>query len=136
MLPLSDGVVKMLTDRYPLAQILWMRFFFPFGLVLLIAWRTHGSKIFVTDKAKLVVYRALFFLGASFCFATSIKYVPLAETAAIASAEPVILVVVSFLVLRERVHATRWVAVALGLVAMLLIIRPGFEEFHPAACSR
>ena len=133
MLPLSDGVVKMLSDRYPIPQILWMRFFFPFGLVLLIAWRAHGSKVFVMDERKLVVWRALFFLGASLCFATAIKYVPLADTAAIAGGEPVILVIVSFLVLRERVNATRWIAVALGLAAMLLIIRPGFEGFHPAS---
>ena len=133
MLPLSDGVVKSLSDSYPISQILWMRFFFPLGLVLIIGWRAHGSQVFVVAKPKLVVWRSLFFLGASVCFATAIKYVPLADTAALAGGEPVILMAVSFLVLRERVNATRWIAVALGLVAMLLIIRPGFEGFHPAS---
>jgi len=133
MLPLSDGVVKSLSDSYSIPQILWMRFFFPFGLVLIMGWRAHGSQVFVTAKRKFVVWRALFFLGASVCFATAIKYVPLADTAALAGGEPVILMVVSILVLRERVNSTRWIAVALGLVAMLLIIRPGFESFHPAS---
>ena len=133
MLPLSDGVVKSLSDSYSIPQILWMRFFFPFGLVLIMGWRAYGSQVFVTAKPKLVVWRSLFFLGASVCFATAIKYVPLADTAALAGGEPVILMVVSILVLRERVNSTRWIAVALGLVAMLLIIRPGFESFHPAS---
>ena len=32
MQPLCDGAIKLLSDRYPLPQLLWVRFFFPFWI--------------------------------------------------------------------------------------------------------
>jgi len=133
MIPLCDAAIKMAGIRYPLAQLLWIRFFFPCCLVLLLTWRRYGSGVVVTGKTLLLVGRAVFYLGASASFVTAIKYVPLANAAAIASIEPVILVVLSLLVLRERITATRWWAVSLGMAAILIIIRPGLEGYNPAS---
>ena len=133
MIPLCDAAIKLAGVRYPLAQLLWIRFFFPFCLVFLLAWRRYGPGVIIKGKTLLLVGRALFYLGASASFVTAIKYIPLADAAAIASTEPVILVVLSVLVLRERITASRWWAVSLGMVAILIIIRPGFEDYNPAS---
>ena len=133
MLPIVDGSIKLLSDRYPLAQLLWIRFFFPFWLIVLITLRRHGPRKFVTDKTMLLLCRALFLLGSSFCFVTAIKFVPLADAAAVASSVPLILIVLLAIILRERIPLRRWLAVLLGLVGMLMIIRPGFEGYDPAS---
>ena len=133
MLPIVDGSIKLLSDRYPLAQLLWIRFFFPFWLIVLITLRRHGPRKFVTDKTMLLLCRALFLLGSRFCFVTAIKFVPLADAAAVASSVPLILIVLLAIILRERIPLRRWLAVLLGLVGMLMIIRPGFEGYDPAS---
>ena len=133
MLPLADGVMKLLSPRYPSVQLLWIRFFFPCWIIVLITLWRHGPRAFVTDKMMLLLCRALFLLGSTFCFVTAIKYIPLADGAAIASSVPLILIVLLAIILRERIPLRRWLAVLLGLVGMLMIIRPGFEGYNPAS---
>lgn len=133
MLPLCDAAIKLAGARYPLAQLLWIRFFIPCCLVLLLAWRRYGPRVIVTGKTLLLVGRALFYFAASISFVTAIKHLPLADAAAIASSEPVILVLLSALVLRERITSSRWYAVSLGMVATLMIIRPGLDDYNPAS---
>ena len=133
MLPLADAVIKLMSPRYPLVQLLWIRFFFPFWIIVLITLWRHGPRAFVTDKTMLLLCRALFILSSTFCFVTAIKYIPLADGAAIASSVPLILIVLLAIILRERIPLTRWLAVLLGLVGILIIIRPGFEGYNPAS---
>ena len=133
MLPLADGVMKLMSPRYPLVQLLWIRFFFPFWIIVLITLWRHGPRAFVTDKTMLLLCRALFILSSSFCFVTAIKFIPLADAAAVASSVPLILIVLLAIILRERIPLTRWLAVLLGLVGILTIIRPGFEGYNPAS---
>ena len=133
MLPLADAVIKLMSPRYPLVQLLWIRFFFPFWIIVLITLWRHGPRAFVTDKTMLLLCRALFILSSTFCFVTAIKYIPLADGAAIASSVPLILIVLLAIILRERIPLTRWLAVLLGLVGILIIIRPGLEGYNPAS---
>jgi len=133
MLPLTDGAVKLLSDRYPLAQLLWIRFFFPFWIIAIVAWRRKEPKVFVTGKTGLLVWRSLFLLGSSYCFYASIKHIPLADASAISSSNPLILLVLLGIILRERIALRIWMAVLLGLMAICIIIRPGFEGYNPAS---
>ena len=133
MLPLTDGAVKLLSDSYPLAQLLWIRFFFPFWIIAIIAWRRNEPKVFVTGQTTLLVWRSLFLFGASYTFYASIKHIPLADASAIASTNPLILLVMLGIILRERITPRIWLAVFLGLMAVCIIIRPGFEGYNPAS---
>ena len=59
--------------------------------------------------------------------------VPVTEASALGFTAPIILVVLGAVVLREKVSARRWTAVALGFAGMLLVVRPGGELFTWAA---
>ena len=100
--------------------------------IVLIAWRRNGPRLFVTGRARLLVCRALFLLGSSYSFYVAIKHIPLADAAAIATSNPLILLVLLGIILRERIALRRWVAVLLGLMAVL-IIRQGFEGYNPSS---
>ena len=67
------------------------------------------------------------------CFWGSIKFIPLANAIAILFFHAVIVVGLSVLIIKEQVPKNRWLASGLGLVAVLTIVRPGFEEFHWAS---
>ncbi|MFQ6712663.1 DMT family transporter, partial [Bordetella pertussis] len=63
-----------------------------------------------------VISATFFYLG--------LQALPLAENAAIAFAAPLFVTALSVLVLKERVDAARWLAVAAGFAGVLVIVRP------------
>ena len=57
-------------------------------------------------------------------FALSLAYTPLSTTSAVLQAAPLVVMVAAGLILGERIGPRRWVAVALGFIGVLMIIRP------------
>jgi len=128
-----DAIAKLLSARYPVLQLVWARFFFHFVLIAPIALWRHGPTSFVTEKPALQVGRGLFLLAATACFFTAIKFIPLTDAIALIFFDAVIVLVLAALFMRERVALSQWVAAALGLIGVLMVVRPGFETFHWAS---
>ena len=59
----------------------------------------------------------------------AIALTPLSTASAILQATPLVVIAGAALVFHERVGAARWIAVAVGFVGVLLILRPGAEGF-------
>jgi drug/metabolite transporter (DMT)-like permease len=57
----------------------------------------------------------------------------MAEAAAVSFASPILITVLSVPVLAEVVGLRRWMAVAAGLLGVLVVVRPGTAAFQPAA---
>lgn len=70
---------------------------------------------------------------ASLIFFVSIKYMPLPDAIAVFFVEPLILTALSFIVLREPVGWRRVLAVIIGFIGALLVVRPGYDAFGPVA---
>jgi len=77
--------------------------------------------------------RALCGVGAFLFFFTSLRFLPLADAVAVAFGGPFIVTALSVPLLGEHVGGRRWVAIAVGFIGMLLIVRPTGEGFQPAA---
>ena len=67
------------------------------------------------------------------CFYASLRHLPLADAVAIAFASPFLITALGRYVLKEAVTARQWLAIAVGFLGMLVIVRPGASGFHPAA---
>jgi drug/metabolite transporter (DMT)-like permease len=63
----------------------------------------------------------------------SVRLMPLAETYAIAFTAPLIVAILAGLTLGERVGLRRWLAIGLGFVGVLVVIRPGAGVLGAAA---
>ena len=61
------------------------------------------------------------------------SYVPLADAVAISFVAPFMVTVLGALLLGEAVGLRRWIAVTLGFLGALIVIRPGLGVMHPAA---
>ena len=73
--------------------------------------------------------RALFELVGRLFYALAIALTPLSTTTAILQATPVLVVLGGSLFFHERVGWRRWVAVGVGLVGVLIVLRPGAGDF-------
>jgi drug/metabolite transporter (DMT)-like permease len=133
IVPFMDAIAKLLSARYPILQLVWARFFFHFLLITPIALWRHGPTSFVTKKPVLQVGRGLYLLAGTACFFVAIKFIPLTDAIALIFFDAVIVIVLAALFLREPIPSSHWVAAVFGLIGVLMIVRPGFETFHPAS---
>ncbi len=120
IVPFMDALAKLLSSRYPVLQLVWARFFFHFLLVLPIALWRHGGSVLLVPRPALQIGRGL----------CAIRTIPLADAIALIFFDAVIIVMLSGLFLHERVPLGRWIACALGLGGVVLIVQPGFGEFQ------
>lgn len=127
----SDAIAKLLThDLHPF-QVVWFRQLglFSVGLWLL---ASRGLPILRTRRIGFQIARGVVAAGSSACFVFAISFVPLADAVAVSFVAPFIVTVLGALILREHVGVRRWMAVTVGFIGTLIVIRPGLGLFHPA----
>lgn len=126
-----DVQAKFLTDSLHPAQVVWFRQIgLALGVLVLIALR--GPNILRSRLPGLQIMRGLTAVCSALCFVLAVSFVPLADVVAVTFIAPFVVTVLGAVVLREPVGVRRWVAVGIGFVGMLIVIRPGMGVFHPA----
>ena len=127
-----DTGAKLLTEGLHPIQITWTRQLgLLLGAVFLIAY--HGRKILRTSHPKLQVLRGAMAVGSATLYIAGVAFVPLADAVAVTFVAPFIVTILGALILREPVGWRRWIAVSLGFLGTLIVIRPGMGVIHPAA---
>ena len=86
------------------------------------------SKVFWT---KGMVIRQFAEGIAAVAFITALTLIPLSTVAAVFQATPLILTMGAAFFLGETVGWRRWLAIIIGLIGVLIIIRPGMDSFDP-----
>jgi drug/metabolite transporter (DMT)-like permease len=72
-------------------------------------------------------------LASSLFFISGLRFLPIAEASATGFVAPLFVTALSIVFLSERVGVRRWLATAVGLIGVLIILRPGTSAFHLAA---
>ena len=126
-----DTLAKFLTDSLHPLQIVWIR---QLGLVAgtISLMGIYGVRIFITAHPVLQLARGVLAAGSATLFIIAISYVALADAIAVTFIAPLIVTVLSAVLLAEKVGLHRWSAIIAGFLGTLVVIRPGFESFHPA----
>ncbi|WP_249147478.1 DMT family transporter [Bradyrhizobium jicamae] len=129
----SDVTAKYLSSTLPSIEITWIRFVV-FALIMLPT-MLPGSSLFAlrTSRPGLHVLRGSALLGSSLLFITGLGFLPIAEASATSFVSPLFVTALSIVFLGEKVGMRRWIATAVGLMGVFVILRPGTAAFHPAA---
>jgi drug/metabolite transporter (DMT)-like permease len=129
----SDVTSKYLSATLPSIEIAWIRFLV-FALIMVPA-MVPGSRLYSlrTGQAGLQLWRGVTLLGSSLLFISGLRYLPIAEASATSFVAPLVVTALSIVFLGERVGLRRWLATAVGLIGVLIILRPGTSAFHVAA---
>lgn len=129
LLPYLDVCAKFLGQQnLPILQVVWARVFFGALLSVCFALRADGLAALVPKPAGYQLLRGLILMLATFCFFTGLKFMPIADAMAIFYVQPLLVVVLSALLLGEHLDAPRILAVMVGFLGTLVVIRPGFAE--------
>ena len=128
----QDGLSKYLSTLYPVMLVVWMRYTVQLGLMVAIFAPKKGLNLVKTQRPWLQLARGASLVGLSLFFFSSLPYLPLGEATAVLFLAPLFVVIFSSLFLKEQVKPLQWASVVMGLIGVILIVRPGGELFTPA----
>src|SRR5438477_396903 len=124
--------VRELLQHMNILEILALRTLVTLRLVSTIMPR-HGFAPLRTHRFPVHATRAVLHLAGQFCWMYAIGALTLATVFAIEFTMPVWTAILAAVFLGERLNRGRLVQLALGLVGVAIILRPGLGTFHPAA---
>jgi drug/metabolite transporter (DMT)-like permease len=130
----NDVAIKFLSGDYALHQVVLIRS--TIGLLFLLALIVPfagGLRALKTRRLPMHLLRGLCVVFANMSFFLGLAALPLAEGVAIFFVSPLIITVFSVVFLHEKVGPFRWAAVAVGLIGVLVVLRPGTAAFQPAS---
>jgi drug/metabolite transporter (DMT)-like permease len=128
-----DALLKVLVAGHPVPQLMFVRFCFHTALVLVALRLLTGRTPWRSRAPGLQTLRSLSLALANASLSVALIHIPLADATAVAFAAPVLTVSAAALWLGESVSPRRWIGVAIGLVGVLIAIRPPFltgEALH------
>jgi drug/metabolite transporter (DMT)-like permease len=127
---LQDIAVKWIGGSYPILEIVIFRGLVAMPITLLF-FRLEGRRGMPTTKQyKLEYVRGLFLFLSYTTYFMGLAALPLAEIAAIRFSAPLMITALSVVLLGEKVRPNRWVALSIGFIGVLIIVRPGSANFN------
>ncbi len=131
---INDVAIKFLSGGYALHQVVLIRSVIGLLIIVIfIAPLTTGRALARTKRLKMHMLRGLCVVFANMTFFLGLAAMPLADAVAIFFVSPLIITLFSVLFLGEVVGPRRWAAIAVGLVGVLVMMRPGTEAFQLAS---
>ena len=128
---LLDGSAKWLVGTVPLVVVVWLRFVTHVLFAGAVLFPIRGLALLKTRHLRWHLVRALMFVTMTGINFWALQYLQLTVTSSIFFTVPILIALASAL-LGEKLDRGRWSAILVGFVGVLVIVRPGSAEFHPA----
>lgn len=127
---INDAFVKLTDGQVPLFQLIFLRGLLTSVMILMLA-RSLGALRFNFARRDwgLISLRGASEIAGSYFFLSALFNMPLGNLSAILQALPLTVTLAAALVFREPFGWRRMVAIVVGFIGVLLIIRPGADGF-------
>ena len=133
-LSVNDVAIKFLSGSYALHQVILTRAFIGMALVLGVIYVSGtGFRQLITRRPKDHLIRVSIVMVSNVTYFLGLAALPLADAVATAFIAPILVTLLSVVILGERVGPRRWAAVAVGMLGVLVMLRPGAGVIKPAA---
>jgi drug/metabolite transporter (DMT)-like permease len=129
---LSDTMAKYVTQSVPAVELASIRYavFVLMAASPLLRDRRASMR---SRRPLLQVVRGVGVVGSAVFFILSLAHLPIAEATAINFITPLLITALAVPILGEVVRLQGWLAVLVGFVGMLVVVRPGVHGLHPSA---
>src|SRR5882672_3430594 len=128
---LNDTLLKIATEALPTGEAIFLRGVFTttFCAALVVSHGTQGAVPQVVSPR--IVGRAIAEVGSTIFFLSALARMPIGDATAILQFTPLAITAGAAWFLGEKVGWRRWLATCVGLVGVLIIVRPGGAAFNP-----
>ena len=133
LLSIMDGISKYLSQHYSVIAINMFRYWFFGALLIFLSFSPKEKKIKLPEtKYKYIQILRGTILAIEMCFAHyCFLKIGLIEAHAIFASGPLIVAIFSLIILNEKFGWRRWLAIIVGFIGILIILRPGLKVFDP-----
>ena len=128
-LSINDIIYKNLTMNFPVWEAVFFRAFSGSIISLYLVYHS-GINSIKTKKPVRHFVRAFSAVGCVVLYIFGIKYLLLSENIAIAHSAPIIAALLAVPILGEKIGIHRILAITIGFVGVLVIIKPGTDLFQ------
>jgi len=131
----QDAFTKILVRDYPVELVVLIRFWaFTVMGAALVSSRAGGLKATLGSRRKFIqVLRSFTLLGDLLLFALALKFLILADVTALFQTYPLFGTVLAVFILKEKIGWRRLMALIIGFIGMLIMVRPGSGVFTGGA---
>lgn len=126
----NDALMKSAGQELGLAQMIFIRGLITLALLLAVAHATGATRRRARLMDPPVLVRAALDAIGTLLYLLSLMHLPLANATAINLSAPLIMALAAVLLLHERAGPSRWLAIAVGFVGVLLVIQPRAAGFN------
>ena len=126
-----DVVAKVLLATYSVMQVTFLRASFALVIVGVANYLTNGMNAFHTEVKQWHLLRTVLMSVSTVTFFAALAMIPLVNVIVIVFIAPLLITSLSGPLLGEQVGLYRWLAVVLGFIGVLIILKPtkGFIDF-------
>ncbi|WP_299300672.1 DMT family transporter [uncultured Litoreibacter sp.] len=132
---MQDGISRYLAGEYNVIMVVMVRYWFFAAFVLTVSAKRAGSiaNAARTKQPILQSFRGLL-LAAEVCvMVLAFTLLGLIESLAIFASYPLMVAALSGPILGEQVGPRRWIAITIGAIGVLIMLKPGLGVFSPYA---
>jgi drug/metabolite transporter (DMT)-like permease len=129
---IQDVIVKGFSGLYPVHQIVVIRSLVALPLLLVATIAGQGGSLRI-HRIGLHVLRGIFLYISYTSYYLALAQLPMATSVALYFTVPFFVATLGIPILGERVRARSWVAIGLGFIGVLVIVRPGAGVMEPAS---
>lgn len=126
-IPLVDGIAKYLTAAHSPLFVGWARYAVAGLIVLPIAILRNGRNIFPTERRASHLLRTFVLVLSMTLYFLALARIPLATAISAFFIGPIVAVVLSIFILKERLTWPKVASLTLGFIGAIVILRPGAE---------
>ena len=135
LISVVDTLCKLYTKDLHSIQLVW-GYFVGINLILWTFFFLSGeklNKLRTTNRPLLQIMRPAFLVFSISSLFLGLTYLPIAEATAIGFVAPLFITALSVPILKETVDIHRWGAVVVGLIGVIVIVRPGGDFWQFAS---
>ena len=129
----QDVSIKWLSGDYPLHEVIAVRASIAACVLAVLVVIEAGWKGFRSSYPGIHATRGMLVMIANSAYFLALAVMPLAEVLAIFYVAPLLITALSAIFLKDEVGIRRWSAVCIGMVGVLIMVRPGSEQFTVVA---
>jgi len=126
---IQDLIIKLISGDYPVHQALVLRSITAFPVLFALVALDGGLRTLATSGWKVLLLRGAIMFTAYTSYYLGLAALPMAICVALYFTAPLFITLLSVMFLSERVDIQRWIALLLGFIGVLIVVRPGTDAF-------